>query len=241
MNRNIKVPDKIDPCPIIEALIEIRFDASIPPEAVFGVVYSKLKSEFPGKVDNLPILQLPHQVREFDAALKFSPWYKLQKEDLIVQIGPRVISFSNINEYKGWSNLFPIIRDLISKIQSTELFTFSSRIGLRYINYFPMKVFEKSTLGLKINDEPFNSIDLSIRSTIESGKFKAIVNMVDNAQVSQRNTLVSGSVIDIDTYLDGPILNEKILDAINEAHTEEKIIFFNLLKPEFVESLRTKS
>jgi len=72
----MKLPLKISPCPIVEALLEIRFTTVIHPDAVFGLFYNALKSDFP-KVDNLPILQIPDALRATDPNLKYKPLYKI--------------------------------------------------------------------------------------------------------------------------------------------------------------------
>ena len=41
----MKIPKRINPCPIIEAIVEIRFEANIPPDAVFGVIYNEYPEE----------------------------------------------------------------------------------------------------------------------------------------------------------------------------------------------------
>jgi uncharacterized protein (TIGR04255 family) len=34
------MPIKITPCPIVEAIIEIRFTTMLPSEAIFGIIYN---------------------------------------------------------------------------------------------------------------------------------------------------------------------------------------------------------
>ncbi|MFH2124995.1 MAG: TIGR04255 family protein, partial [Pseudomonadota bacterium] len=70
---NSTLPKKITPCPLLEAVSEIRFSSKIEGAAVFGMLYEKLKSDYPGDVKKLPILQLPEQVRASEPSLKFKP------------------------------------------------------------------------------------------------------------------------------------------------------------------------
>ena len=58
----MKIPKKITSCPLVETIVELRFESSLPPDAIFGVIYQKLKSDYP-KVDKLPILQIPEEIR----------------------------------------------------------------------------------------------------------------------------------------------------------------------------------
>ena len=58
MAESIQLPASIEKCPIIDALIELRFEAKVNPSAVFGMIYSVLMEKYPGNIVNLPILQL---------------------------------------------------------------------------------------------------------------------------------------------------------------------------------------
>jgi uncharacterized protein (TIGR04255 family) len=70
----MKLPKTINPCPIIDALLEIRFRTTTHPNAVFGLIYNTLQEDFP-RVESLPILQLPDQVRAADPNFKYKPHY----------------------------------------------------------------------------------------------------------------------------------------------------------------------
>ncbi len=92
-----KLPLSINPCPIIEAIFEIRFESSFPGDAIVGIVYNRFKAEFQN-VTQLPVLQLPAAIRTQDPNLKFSPHYKIENNNFIIQIGPNVFSLANIKE-----------------------------------------------------------------------------------------------------------------------------------------------
>src|SRR3990172_1532349 len=98
------LPKKISPCPIAEATVELRFSAAVLPDAVFGIIYREFTKDFPGKVEKLPILQLPEAIRAVDPKLMYQPHYKLVAGNLTFQIGPRMTSLSNSKEYIGWEN-----------------------------------------------------------------------------------------------------------------------------------------
>ena len=50
----IKLPKKITPCPILEAVVELRFDPSVEEGVVTGLVFSQMKGKFP-KLERLPL------------------------------------------------------------------------------------------------------------------------------------------------------------------------------------------
>jgi len=64
----MSIPKKITPCPIIDSTIELRFQTSVEPGAVFGIVYNAFKKEYPN-VEKMPILNVPEQIRLVDPNL----------------------------------------------------------------------------------------------------------------------------------------------------------------------------
>jgi len=231
----MKIPKRINPCPIIEAIVEIRFESEMPPDAVFGILYNEFKSEY-RTVEKLPILQLPEIVRSKDINLRFQPHYKLIHDDFLLQIGPDVLSLVNVNEYVGWDNFSSRIRDTFSKLKKLTLVQKTNRLGIRYINFFKSDIYENINLKFFLSDQPFIAEQITFRSTLATGKFLTNLQIVNNGKVAVNNTAKSGSLIDIDTYI-----QQKELDLLNietfleEGHKEEKKLFFRLLKSTFLE------
>ena len=57
-----KLPLRLEKCPLVDALIEIRFESSIIGSAIFGIIYNLIRDDYKGIVTNLPILQVPEQI-----------------------------------------------------------------------------------------------------------------------------------------------------------------------------------
>jgi uncharacterized protein (TIGR04255 family) len=57
-----KLPISVEPCPIVEALAEIRFEPSVSPDAVFGYAHRALQENFP-KATDLPGRAIPEAMR----------------------------------------------------------------------------------------------------------------------------------------------------------------------------------
>ena len=108
------IPTKITPCPIVEAIAELRFVTNLPDDAVFGVIYNKFHDEFEGP-EKLPVLQLPEAIRSQDPKLKYSPHYKFNKGDYIMQVGPKVFSLANVNDYVAWDRFSEKIKEVNEK------------------------------------------------------------------------------------------------------------------------------
>ncbi len=240
----MKIPVKITPDTILEAIIEIRFSPNIPGDAVFGAIYGNLRGEFSG-YEALNALQIPEAIRQSDPSLTFAPLYRIQHDDILLQIGPRVLTFNNPGAYLGWESLSGNIKSLLEKILKLDVIKSVERIGLRYINFFPeQKILENA--NLKIEFPNFQSITKShnIRMEYFDNDIQTVLQVLENATVSQ-NTQGSdarnGSIVDIDCiklYDSSDSIDVLgIMGNLDKAHKIEKNLFFNLLKTDYIEKL----
>jgi len=239
----MEIPKKIDNCPIVDSVVELRFKSSIFPNAVFGLIFNSLQNDFP-TVEKLPILQLPEQLRDSDPNFKFKAQYRLVSQDgYSVQIGPDVIVMGAPTPYPGWDNFFIKIKLVIDKALEAGVVERVLRLGVRFINFFEEDIFEQINLDISINGKPHKTRKTQLRTEVESGGFLNTLNVANNAtQKIDNNQKRNGSIIDIDTFKGYNDVNFKnIYQAeITKAHKIEKEIFFKLLKTEYLESLNPK-
>jgi uncharacterized protein (TIGR04255 family) len=235
----MKIPKKISPCPIQEAVFEVRFDTAMPGDAIFGICYNEFKSVY-SQVVKSPILEIPDSIRLSDQNLVFSPHYKLVKDNFLLQVGPRVFSVVNLKEYSGWEVFSHTIIEAFEKLKSTGIISTVLRVGLRYINVFEnLNIFEKSSLNLQINDKPFdfNSADLTFEMFTENCVARTKIANKAIIKIGEKET--KGSLIDIDVVYKSNYENifDELPAAIEIAHTDEKIIFYNFLREEYIKTL----
>jgi uncharacterized protein (TIGR04255 family) len=238
VNKNkVKLPKTIDPCPIVDALLEIRFSSKINANAVFGVIYNVLQTDFP-KVESLPILQLPENVRTADPNLKYKPYYKVSNEGFVMQVGPDVFSISSFPNYQGWEEFSKVIFDVLKKVEDTNVIGTVQRLGIRYINFFDSDIFKNIDLKVCIKEDDIHYKNTVVRTEIEQNPFFSTLQIANSVNVNGK----PGSIIDIDTYkttdLEDFFLNKK--EIIGSGHLKEKELFFSLLKSEFLMSLNPK-
>jgi uncharacterized protein (TIGR04255 family) len=234
-----RIPIQISPCPLIEAVVDFRFESPLPSDAIFGIIYKCFQGEFEKKIEKLPILQLPEQVRVQDPNLRFQPWYRLKDKDFLMQIGPQVVSFINLNEYVGWNTFFGRIRSSLNKIQQLDLVEKILRLGLRYINFFDFDIYKRINLELLMANAPLAAKQMTFRATLETGSYLTNLNIVNNAVTRRNGQQKNGSLLDIDTYIEKDSLNV-FADPdglIGGAHNEEKMLFFKLLKEDLLAEL----
>ena len=238
-NKMIDLPKEIDPCPIKESVFEIRYATNYPSDAVFGVIFSAIKDIFPEtNSKSMPALQIPEAIRSKDPNLKYQPLHTLEKGNLNLRIGPRVISFSNMEPYVGWRNWSAFFIGVLAKIKETEIIEKVERIGLRYINTFDSIILDKIELKIDINQTLLLNEPTNLRTEIRDSDLTKILQVANNVQITVGKEIKQGSVIDIDCSYNISMSSgdffEKYGDLVNAAHEKEKVLFFSLLKKPFL-------
>ncbi|MCY1721851.1 TIGR04255 family protein [Prolixibacteraceae bacterium Z1-6] len=233
-----RTPEKIDPCPIIDAVFEIRFISSIPPSAIFGIIYNSFKDEYK-KVENLPISQLPEPVRNSDPSLRFKPLYRILNEDSVIQVGPNVFTVSALAPYQGWNFFSSKIYSSISKVIEIGCMDSVTRLGLRYINFFPENILNNIDLNISISGEGLNPKNNTLlRTEIGQDPYTSTLQITNQIEHNGK----SGSIIDIDTFTTNNLVEfmGNFKHFIELAHSNEKELFFSLLKDAFLEKFNPK-
>jgi uncharacterized protein (TIGR04255 family) len=235
--RHVRVPIKISPCPIIEAVVEVRFDSALPPDAIFGVIHQQFKSEYPG-LESLPILQLPEAVRMAEPRLQHQPHYKMTRDDFVLQIGPKMLSISNTSEYVGWKTFSEIIAKALDQVVGLKLFSSANRVGIRYINYFPVDIFEYTNLTIKLLDDPYEAKQTTFRSVVKNRDLTSNVHLANGASIATESGPRDGSIVDIDTFVEAPpvVQLDQIMPILDASHSEEKRLFFQLIRDEYLKT-----
>lgn len=233
-----ELPKKIHPCPIQEAAFEIRFDSSMPNDAIFGIVFNQFRNDFNNTATPLPILEIPSQIRNQDPNLKFSPHYKMESDSFIMQVGPKVISLVNANEYLGWNSFQEKIINVFEKFQELKIITKINRLALRYINIFPdIDIFKKTSVKVTLEDSPLVGDSVNLTTEIKNAPVSSTVRIISGAQVNISNKSIKGSIIDIDTSIQA-VETDCFSDKLNLVHDEEKKLFYKIIGREYLATLK---
>lgn len=223
----LRIPQKITPDPIIDSVVELRFQTSIQEDLVFTVLFNELSKDLKVYKEN--------QIRPQNG-----PHFGTLYGDYFgIGLSPKSIVFSCKSGYKGWSEFYPFIKKYVNRVAKLNIISKIDRVGIRYMNFFKgmndllaQHVNFKATLN--------SEIDYSIKRSNYNAElfqepFSFNVNMSDN--VLSQNDL--GSLIDIDAFIDkiDCLLDDRLLDIIDKAHMAEKALFFSILKAEFIETL----
>ena len=239
----MKIPTKLNLCPIIESVFEIRFDSVLDANIVFALIYGKLKDDFP-KVETLPLSELPASMRDADPNLKYQPAYKLHykdNENIVLQICAKAVGFSFTPEYCGWNDFSSFVIRYLNKIRETEVISHVIRIGFRVINFIEGNVFDGEKINLKIclRDKEIPYKETSIKTVFSDGDCHSTTMIFNEAQLNNVTPIKKGSVIDIDTFsVNCSRFFENAPAFLENVHLAEKKVFFNLLTEEYLKSMQ---
>ena len=198
-----------------------KFDFStlLPSDAVFGVLYEKINTQFTAEVKNLPILQIPEAVRMKDQNLTYQPHYMLTKDNLNIRIGPKVIIFTNTQPYIGWDKFFYFISDILTLVATTNVITSPERIGLRYIDIFAEPtLLSKINASLTVNNSQILTETTSIRIERVDGNYIQVLQIGNNVNITAPSLNGNRSVIDIDCIYKFPEGSKDFFRGLQRYH-----------------------
>lgn len=230
-------PYKLEKNPLLEAVVEIRFESNYPDGSIIGILYNKLKDSF-GKYVELPHLQIPEHIRKQDKNFEFAPLYKFDNGIYQINVGDKVISILDRKEYSGWDNYKLQITKIVNILSEIELISKVLRIGVRYIDFFE-NVNIQDKIKLKISGSPFDIKQTTIATSLKISTFEVNLLIAEANQILVDEQLLNGSIIDSDIYCNfGKSMNDsEIMSEINSAHDIAKEVFFNILEDDYIKEL----
>lgn len=236
------LPQSIAPCPIIEVGAGVSFETDIPENALPGIIFQEVKADFP-KSNSLPLAQMPMQIRSKDPNLARQPLHVLEGDHRQIAIGSGSITLLLRGDYAGWHVLSHEISSVLGRIEKAGIAKKVNRFGLRYINFFEGDAFDKLTFAASISGQSVLNKGTFFRTTLESLPFRVKLQIGNELSIKTK-LQTKGTILDIDTYLDNPPINDDFTTSysafLEKAHSIEKNLFFSLLRPEFLQTLTPK-
>jgi uncharacterized protein (TIGR04255 family) len=234
-----RMPVRINPCPIIEAIIEIRFVSSEPWRTMPGLLFGHIRERYTVSRD-LPLATFPEDFRRQNPALMYLPLVQFVRSNFLIQFGPRVVSLvTSPNQYPGWQEMKTEMAWLLEQIKISGFVSEAERLGVRYFNFFSEDIFAHLHLRTFIGAKALESDEVSISTVFRQVPMTARLNVSNSVIVGGPDNPRSGSIFDVDVWigaLDFELFSNG-LQRTDEAHDFEKRIFFGLLKPDFLAKL----
>jgi len=232
MFESVRIPKKLVHSPIDQAIFEIRYEGNYPGEALYGILFD-IFEQFPNKdMAELPVMQLPKQIRDNDPNLRYQAFYSVANEKYAFSVGPHSIVFSALKPYPGWVVWKQFFNQIIIKIREKNIIKTVERIGLRYFNLFNTSIFDQINALLSIAGNPVTINPGFFCVEFDQGKIHTILN-VKNA-IIKNDIQAPNSLIDIDCInkldCDNQLFFSSYQDIIDETHQVNERVFFGLLK-----------
>jgi uncharacterized protein (TIGR04255 family) len=247
-----RLPTKLKNDAILEAVVEIRFepDPSLVSEIFIGrFADNKAMSGF--RHARLASADIPAQIRRVDPNLRYLPSIEMTSPDggKVLRIGPQSVAYIRRAPYPGWTESFGNeLRNVVDHLYQVAPAVPVSRLGLRYVNALKsdehgIKGIEDLAIGVSVNKQPLSHhLNLNFKTGVGSD-FETITRIasIDLAEgtIPENSTVV----VDIDVYTRSTFRTTDVNDVqkwIVEAHTCEKVAFFDVLGEENTERLREK-
>lgn len=237
----MNIPKKLNPAPLLISAINIKFDSTIPTEAVFGILYQNIQSSLGTfKSFPMPIINIPLEIRENDDNLKFMPVYTLldESKQYSIQIGGKIASIAYDKaygkEYGGWRDYFrPEIEKFIACIDKSKVI--KKIINLEYQN---IDFFQDEDMFKNINIKIDYPTECTSKQLSFSESFEGITNNVNincSVQAIVGNNNAAGSTIDIKTiFADSDIDINNTKEILEKMHESNKKLFFSIIKEEYI-------
>jgi uncharacterized protein (TIGR04255 family) len=234
-----RLPAKIEPCPILEAIAEVRFVTTVPEQGVVGMVYAQLRERYPDLIP-LPLSAFPIEARAANPSLLYQPAVQFHSKEFIIQVGSRVAGLAiKPKQYPGWTRMREEVVYLLGVLAKAAFISEAERLAIRYVNFLEENVFEKIKLDVLVENQPYRSHEMAIITTFVKDAATARLSVANNAVATIEGKRFPGSLLDIDVWFSSVDFDlfQLGLQKFDEAHVLLKQIFFGLLTPEFLSSL----
>ena len=238
------IPKKISPDRIRESLVQFSYGIDIPYIPSIGYFHSILANrgyEFATKNDSntddkQQLISLEQVFVNYDDKIK-------------IEINPnQTLTFNCSEGYIGWDKYNQKIGEIINSLFNIGLITHINRIGVRYISEFPeINIFEIISLKYEfplVNLDVNNNISFRFEENDNENDIK-IINIHSNKKIgngflNESNNTILASIIDVDVIRKDIKLKDSndVMNTLNKIHDKEKYVFFNILKEEFLQTLK---
>jgi uncharacterized protein (TIGR04255 family) len=235
-----RLPIRITPCPIVEAAFEVRFNSTQPWENMPGLLCGHIQERYP-RQERLPMADIPEEVRRQAPFFQPLPLLQFLGDDFLIQIGPRCLSLvTHPNAYPGWEAIREELRWLVDKAGKAGFIGETERIGVRYIDFFQANVFENLQMQLVFGEHPSTAAQTEVTTILRRAPMTIRLHATNAAIAGGGESVRSGSVLDVDAWFGALEADLFVngMDRFAQAHQAIKGLFFGLMKPHFLATLK---
>jgi uncharacterized protein (TIGR04255 family) len=242
------LPRKLKKDPIIEALLEVRFDGrELLPELVVGKLASH--SQWSGfAAQRLPVADIPAPIRKHDPNFQYQPVLELRGREntRVVKIGERVFSYHALAPYPGWPTFQQELSNAIEFVFGAVDQFAATRFGFRYINAFTLEHFVADVTALNfevtVAEKPLRA-PMNLNYELILGEQHITIVRLASKQFVQGVAANATAFLDIDVFTPQGFTSSKVDQAktwVTDAHTFLEDEFFRMLTKDLKDKLEEK-
>jgi len=235
----VKLPKKIMPDRLKDAIVEIHYDYALPFEVLLGIIFHNLDDNF--IYTNAPFDLNKKQFENLYPQTNSSVFYN---DKIKVLCRPNSFIFNFLSSYIGWLDYEKEIYNFLSQIKTPQLEGIKfNRTSVRYISEYENvsldKCFKfKFTYGMPdVQSDVF-----TFRSEFSQNKLSIFLNLQNRIRIVNEKDGESNSisVVDIDVLDDNFETNklEDLMKIVSNVHNKQKEVFFSIITDEFLKTLK---
>jgi uncharacterized protein (TIGR04255 family) len=235
------VPRRYREPPISEVVCEFRLPASSPWDlAVPGLLYERVRKEFPARRESTAVLNLKSQAGEETQIAAPSEQVRFYTEDekTFVRVAPRMVGIHRLAPYESWEEFRPKIELVFGGLLDAVDTPAFARIGLRYINRISIpekRIDIHEWFGFRPElDDPLpqdlRGFLVGVVLSFEDDRDQARVQLGD--AVSEQSDEESTFLLDIDYALRQPdrVRPPETMSWLEQAHERVEELFEGCIK-----------
>lgn len=233
----MKLPKKIYPDRIKDAIVEFRIESAKPFEVVLGLILDKViesqSYKFINSSNNIPL-----EIQEISGRK-----FLFYNDNIKFHLTAKTITVNCFSTYISWDSYREELKKVIILIHGVVSDIKIKRIGLRYVSeYIDMNLKDCLKFNFTFGYPDIASNQFSFNSEFPYKKGLIILTLRNSMPAIIDNKNVKLSHIDIDVIKKGLdvsfVYNSELINLLEEVHSYEKEVFFNLLNDSFLNSLQ---
>lgn len=241
------LPKKLIKEPMVDAIFEMRFSSSTAASSVLpGFFFAKLQP-INWKVTQLPISEIPNQIRNADANLRYAPLMRIDWDNFIILIGDYTVGIGCKIPYQGWIKFKERIERAVQIVMDTNIIQAIERYSLKYVDIIDGKDLaeriQRVNINIMIGSYPVENNIFTARVEIPKDNFLKVIQISSDAKaLMEGGKVLEGVLVDIDTICrqqtsDLANFKSELSARLEDLHQENKITFFDCLRQETIDYL----
>jgi uncharacterized protein (TIGR04255 family) len=197
------LPHELRKAPLVESIFEFRFSSTREPlaEILVGLLYAGLPED-QTKLEPLPLANVPREIREKDANLRYLASHRLNYANNHISVGDHMLAFSQTIPYGGWAQFQDHVERMLRASLDTKLIQTIDRYSLKAVNIVPAQ--EGAQLSLlngrfEVGGNPAPERGFRFRTELISEDLTTILEIITGANASLPNGEIrSGLLVQLD-------------------------------------------